>query len=138
MRWGRPYGLRNNTRRMSAKRFSADMRPLYTRAQQGCARQPLVLRSYMPENGVIFSDGLEQDYLQFNAGAVATIGVAARKVKSSQAWGPYTIRLRKRGQGGNLSKPAPWPPAGCQTPSQIALFPPARCRFRVKPTDYLM
>ncbi len=43
------------------------------------ARQPLVVRSYMPEHGVIFSDGLEQDYLSFNAGAVVTVGVAARK-----------------------------------------------------------
>lgn len=43
------------------------------------ARQPLVLRSYMPENGVIFSDGLERDYVDFNSGAVATIGIAERK-----------------------------------------------------------
>jgi NAD kinase len=43
------------------------------------ARRPLILRSHMPENGVIFSDGVEADYLAFNAGAVATIGVAERK-----------------------------------------------------------
>ena len=43
------------------------------------ARQPLVLRSHMPENGVIFSDGIEADYVAFNSGAVATIGVAERK-----------------------------------------------------------
>lgn len=42
-------------------------------------RRPLVLRSYMPEHGVIFSDGVEQDYLSFNAGAVVTVSVAARK-----------------------------------------------------------
>ena len=42
-------------------------------------RQPLVLRSYMPENGVIFSDGLESDFINFNAGAVAVIGLAERK-----------------------------------------------------------
>src|SRR5262249_18310761 len=42
-------------------------------------RQPLVLRSYMPEHGVIFSDGLEADFIGFNAGAVATIGLAERK-----------------------------------------------------------
>ena len=41
--------------------------------------QPLILASHMPENGVIFSDGIEADYLQFNSGAVATITVAARK-----------------------------------------------------------
>ena len=43
------------------------------------ARQPLVVRSYMPENGAIFSDGIEADYVSFNAGAVATIGLAERK-----------------------------------------------------------
>lgn len=43
------------------------------------AQQPLVLRSYMPEHGVIFSDGIESDYLNFNSGAVVSIGVAERK-----------------------------------------------------------
>lgn len=43
------------------------------------AHRPLRLRSYMPENGVIFSDGIESDYLSFNAGSVATVGVAERK-----------------------------------------------------------
>ncbi len=28
----------------------------------------------MPENGVIFSDGIESDYLNFNSGTVTTIG----------------------------------------------------------------
>ncbi len=45
------------------------------------ARQPLVVRSYMPEGGVIFSDGIEADYVSFNAGAVATIGLAERKAR---------------------------------------------------------
>jgi len=36
----------------------------------------LTITSRMSQNGVIFSDGIEQDYLSFNAGAVATIGVA--------------------------------------------------------------
>jgi NAD kinase len=45
------------------------------------ARQPLVVRSYMPEGGVIFSDGIEADYIAFNAGAVATIGLAERKAR---------------------------------------------------------
>jgi hypothetical protein len=43
------------------------------------AGQSLVLHSRMPENGVIFSDGIEGDYLHFNSGAAATIGVAERK-----------------------------------------------------------
>lgn len=32
--------------------------------------------SQMPENGVIFSDGVESDYLEFNSGALTTISVA--------------------------------------------------------------
>ena len=38
--------------------------------------QPLRLRSRMPENGVIFSDGIEQDFLRFTAGVEATVSVA--------------------------------------------------------------
>jgi NAD kinase len=41
-------------------------------------RSPLTIRSLMPENGVIFSDGLEQDFLSFNAGSLATISVAEK------------------------------------------------------------
>ena len=33
----------------------------------------------MPENGVIFSDGMEQDYIAFNSGSVVTIGIADQK-----------------------------------------------------------
>jgi NAD kinase len=38
----------------------------------------VVVRSLMPENGVIFSDGIEADYLEFKAGITAVIGVAER------------------------------------------------------------
>jgi len=34
-----------------------------------CESEPLVLTSHMAENGVIFSDGMEMDYLPFNAGS---------------------------------------------------------------------
>jgi NAD kinase len=37
----------------------------------------LRLESHMPENGVIFSDGIESDHLGFNSGTVLTVGVAA-------------------------------------------------------------
>ena len=40
---------------------------------------PLRVRSQMPTNGVIFSDGVEADYLEFNSGAEVTIEKAARK-----------------------------------------------------------
>lgn len=37
---------------------------------------PLRLESYMPDNGIIFSDGIEDDFIRFNSGCIATIGVA--------------------------------------------------------------
>ncbi len=40
---------------------------------------PLRISSQMPENGVIFSDGIESDYLQFNSGIEACITVADKK-----------------------------------------------------------
>lgn len=40
---------------------------------------PLVLESHMPSGGVIFSDGVEADHLDFNSGAIATIGIAREK-----------------------------------------------------------
>jgi hypothetical protein len=33
----------------------------------------------MPERGVIFSDGIEADFLEFNSGSKATISVAERQ-----------------------------------------------------------
>lgn len=36
----------------------------------------LSIESYMPQKGIIFSDGIENDYLNFNSGAIATIGLA--------------------------------------------------------------
>ena len=40
---------------------------------------PLILESRMAENGVVFSDGIEQDFLEFNSGTQAVIGIAERK-----------------------------------------------------------
>jgi hypothetical protein len=39
----------------------------------------LIVESLMPNNGVIFSDGVEADFLKFNAGNIATIGIANEK-----------------------------------------------------------
>lgn len=39
-------------------------------------RQSLSIRSLMAENGVLFSDGIESDYLEFNSGTEATIFVS--------------------------------------------------------------
>jgi NAD kinase len=45
------------------------------------AGQPLILESTMPEGGVIFSDGVTADYLAFNSGTKATIGLAQRQTQ---------------------------------------------------------
>jgi NAD kinase len=39
----------------------------------------LLLTSQMPENGVIFSDGIESDFLEFNSGIVAELKPAEKK-----------------------------------------------------------
>ncbi|ULO06541.1 sugar kinase [Paenibacillus sp. 19GGS1-52] len=41
--------------------------------------QPLRITSQMPENGVIFSDGVESDFLEFNSGVEATISLAEKR-----------------------------------------------------------
>ena len=41
--------------------------------------QELVITSHMPDYGVIFSDGIEADYLAFNSGFIARVGLAERK-----------------------------------------------------------
>jgi NAD kinase len=41
--------------------------------------KPLRLVSAMPENGVIFSDGIENDFIEFNSGTHALITVAEKK-----------------------------------------------------------
>lgn len=54
-----------------------------SRADITCGRitasAPLFLTSQMPERGVIFSDGIEADFLQFNSGTLAAITVAGKK-----------------------------------------------------------
>lgn len=42
---------------------------------------PLRITSEMPTNGVIFSDGIEGDYLEFNFGAELMIGTASKKAR---------------------------------------------------------
>jgi NAD kinase len=46
---------------------------------QIAAGQELVITSHMPDCGVIFSDGIESDYLAFNSGLAARVGLADRK-----------------------------------------------------------
>jgi len=40
---------------------------------------PLILESQMAEHGVIFSDGIENDFLEFNSGTKADIGIAEKQ-----------------------------------------------------------
>ena len=42
-------------------------------------QQEFVVTSQMPDYGVIFSDGIETDYLTFNSGSIAHVGLAERK-----------------------------------------------------------
>ena len=41
---------------------------------------PMTIISQMPQDGVIFSDGIDTDYLEFNSGAVASVQVAEKSV----------------------------------------------------------
>ena len=43
--------------------------------------EELILESFMPTAGVIFSDGIESDFLQFNSGSVARLHAAAQKAR---------------------------------------------------------
>jgi NAD kinase len=44
-------------------------------------KRPLEIVSLMPQNGVIFSDGIEEDRLEFNSGTTAEIGIAERTLR---------------------------------------------------------
>ena len=57
-------------------------------------RDALIVESYMPNNGVIFSDGIESDFLSFNSGNIATIGIA-----------PETATLVQKSKKGNAIHP---------------------------------
>jgi len=43
--------------------------------------QELVLESLMPSGGVVFSDGMEADFLQFNSGAIARVRAAEQRAR---------------------------------------------------------
>jgi NAD kinase len=42
-------------------------------------KKPMLLVSQMAENGIIFSDGIENDFLEFNSGTQATISIADKR-----------------------------------------------------------
>lgn len=79
---------------LRAKGFPADARHLYFTVREPfpsqttqtdlvfgtiTSDQPLRLISQMPDYGVIFSDGVEQDFLEFNSGIEAVVDVAQRR-----------------------------------------------------------
>ena len=39
-------------------------------------KNKLIIESLMPNQGIIFSDGIEKDFIKFNSGSIATIGIA--------------------------------------------------------------
>lgn len=43
--------------------------------------EKIVLESFMPSNGVVFSDGVEADFIHFNSGIKVEIGIAAQKAR---------------------------------------------------------
>ena len=43
--------------------------------------KPLVISSHMADNGVVVSDGIEKDFIAFNAGTTTTISLAKRKAR---------------------------------------------------------
>lgn len=44
-------------------------------------QEELVIGSQMPTDGVIFSDGIEEDYLEFNSGNIATFSVSQHRAR---------------------------------------------------------
>lgn len=44
-----------------------------------CEDKPLLIESHMPERGVIFSDGIEADFVEFNSGSKVTVTIAERR-----------------------------------------------------------
>ena len=55
----------------------------------------LSIESHMPRNGVIFSDGVEADFLAFNSGAIAHVGVAP-EIANLVVKRPLTRRAPRR------------------------------------------
>ena len=68
------------------KLFFVVREPFYSKYSRvsivaGLINRELKLRieSFMPSKGVIFSDGIEADFINFNSGSVVEIGIAKQK-----------------------------------------------------------
>lgn len=74
LEWGADFLYFSVREPFPSRTSKADI--VFGKVTKGC---PLKILSQMPENGVIFSDGIESDYIQFNSGIEATITVAEKK-----------------------------------------------------------
>lgn len=74
LEWNMDYLYFSVREPFASKTSKSDI--VFGKVTKGC---PLKILSQMPENGVIFSDGIENDYLQFNSGIEAVIAVAEKK-----------------------------------------------------------
>jgi hypothetical protein len=74
--WGADYLVFSVREPFTSKMSQAAL--VFGKVQAG---EDLVVTSQMPQQGVIFSDGVEADSLEFNSGRIASIGVADRKVR---------------------------------------------------------
>ena len=59
--------------------FASKRTQIETTAGIVTGQSKLIVQSFMPNNGLIFSDGVETDFLKFNSGSIATIGIADEK-----------------------------------------------------------
>ena len=76
------HGIKlNDNQLMFAVRepFASKRTQVETTAGIITSNSKLIVQSFMPNNGLIFSDGIESDFLKFNSGAIATIGIAGEK-----------------------------------------------------------
>ena len=75
------YAKLKNNQLMFAVRepFSSKKTQVETTAGIITEQSKLVIHSLMPTNGLIFSDGIETDFLKFNSGSIAAIGIANEK-----------------------------------------------------------
>jgi NAD kinase len=82
------YGYRkrvvlNNNQLMFVVREPFASKKTQTEIQAGIVsnQNKLIIESFMPNYGVIFSDGIESDFIKFNSGSIVTVSVAEEKAK---------------------------------------------------------
>jgi NAD kinase len=75
------------------------------------AKTPFEIVSFMPQNGVIFSDGVEEDRLEFNSGATARIKISDRTLRlvvpSNHGSGTVTTTPGQSRGDSRVTRPVP-------------------------------